>query len=254
MRELRVLIVDDEPLARRRLKRLLRSDPEATVVGECGQADDAVSAIDRLNPDLVLLDIQMPDADGFTVIDQMDRSRDPAIVFVTAYDEYAVRAFDLHAVDYLLKPVQQPRLRETLRRVRERRGSAERVGEKLLEALRELRATTSYKDKLLVKVRDRVFFVAVGDIDWIEAAGNYVRIHARKSKYLLRETMAILERVLDPSKLQRIHRSTIVNLDRVVELRAWTRGDYQVLLQDGTELLLSRTYRDRVREQWGRAI
>ena len=249
-----MLIVDDEPLARRRLKRLLRHDSETMVVGECGQADHAISAIDRLNPDLVLLDIQMADADGFTVLDRMDPSRHPAIVFVTAYDQYAVRAFDLHAVDYLLKPVQQARLRETLRRVRERRGSPARVNEKLLDALRELRATTSYKDRLLVKVRDRAFFVSVPDIDWIEAAGNYVRIHAGKSKYLLRETMTNLERLLDPSKLQRIHRSTIINLDRVVELRAWTRGDYQVLLKNGTKLLLSRTYRDRVRERWGRSI
>ncbi len=248
------MILDDEPLSRRRLNLLLRDDAYTMVIGECGQADDAVSAIDRLNPDLVLLDIQMPDADGFTVLDQIDRSRRPAIVFVTAYDEYAVRAFDLHAVDYLLTPVQQARLRETLRRVRERCGSAERVDEKLVDGLRELRATTSYKDRLLVRVRDRAFFVAVADIDWIEAAGNYVRIHAGKSKYLLRETMTNLEGMLDPSKLQRIHRSTIVNLDRVAELRAWTRGDYQVLLQDGTELLLSRTYRERVREQWGRAI
>ena len=130
MTNLTVLIVDDEPLARRRLKRLLRNDPETTVVGECGQAADAVSAIDRLNPDLVLLDIQMPNADGFSVLDRIDWNRRPAIVFVTAYDEYAVRAFDLHAVDYLLKPVQNTRLRETLHRVRERRGSAERVGGK----------------------------------------------------------------------------------------------------------------------------
>ncbi len=254
MKDLRVLIVDDEPLARRRLKRLLQDDSGTIVVGECSQASDAIAAVDRLNPDLVLLDIQMPNADGFTVLDQMDPIKRPAIVFVTAYAEHAARAFDLYAVDYVLKPVQRTRLRDTLRRVRERQGSATRFDQQILDALRELQIARSYKERLLVKVRDRVFFLAVADVDWIEAAGNYVRIHTGKSKYLLRETMTNLEHVLDPAKLTRIHRSTIINLERVVEMRPWTRGDYQVILQNGEELLLSRTYRDRVREQWGRAI
>ncbi len=254
MQALRVLIVDDEPLARRRLKRLLRDEPEACVVGECGTAGDAVSSIDRLDPDLVLLDIKLPDADGFAILESIVRDRFPAIVFVTAYDEYAVRAFDIHAVDYLVKPVQRPRLHEALCRVRERSDSATRVDVKLLDALRELRKTRSYRDRLLVKVGDRAFLVAVRDIDWIEAAGNYVRVHVGSSIYLLRETMSHLEGVLDPAHLARIHRSTIVNVDRVAELRPWARGDYQVLLQDGTELFLSRSYRERARDLWGRGI
>lgn len=254
MTALRVLIVDDEPLARKRLKRLLRNEPETRVVGECGQAGDAIASVDRLDPDLVLLDIQLPDGDGFAVLEGIDRDRWPAVVFVTAYDEYATRAFDVHAVDYLVKPVQLPRLREALRRVRERNASREPAGEKLLDAIRELRNRQPYRDRLLVKVRDRAFFVRVKDIDWIEAAGNYVRVHVGTSSYLLRETMTNLARLLDPTRLLRIHRSTMVNLDRVVELRPWARGDYHVHLEDGTTVLLSRSYRNRVREHWGRAI
>ena len=254
MTALRVLIVDDEPLARKRLERLLRDEPDARVVGECGQAGEAITSVDQLDPDLVLLDIQLPDGDGFAVLEGIHRDRWPAIVFVTAYDEYAVRAFDAHAVDYLVKPVQAPRLREALRRVRERNTSREPAGERVLDALRELRDRQPYRDRILVKVGDRAFFVRVADIDWIEAAGNYVRVHVGKSTYLLRETMTSLARLLDPTRLPRIHRSTIVNLDRVVELRPWARGDYHVHLKDGTTLLLSRSYRNKVREHWGREI
>ncbi len=254
MKDLRVLIVDDEPLARRRLRRLLHNEPGIQVVGECGQAGEAIAAIEQLAPDLVLLDIQLPDADGFTLLERIERTQCPEIVFVTAYDEYAVRAFEIHAVDYLVKPVQRARLRQAVRRAHERSVSTDQTTETVLEALRDIRASRRYKDRLLVKVRDRSFFVAVRDIDWIGAAGNYVRLHVGTSTYLLRETMTSLESVLDPAFIPRIHRSTIVNLDRVVEFRPWSRGDYHVLLQDGTELLLSRTYRDRVRERWGRAI
>lgn len=244
---IRALIVDDEPLARRRLRSLLRNEPDIDVAGECGDGRRAVAAILEKKPDLVFLDVQMPELDGFAVLDAVEAERLPAIVFVTAYDEHALRAFEVHALDYLLKPFDRDRFRMTLERVRaevaaQRSGSSNR---ELLDLISELRNSSRAQQRLMVRNAGRILFLGVNEIDWIEAEGNYVRLHVGKESHLMRETMNAIEQRLAALKFQRIHRSTIVNVERVRELQPWIRGDSVVILRDNTRLTLSRNYRER---------
>lgn len=244
---IRTLIVDDEPLARRRLRRLLRSEPDIELAGECGDGRRAVAAILEKKPDLVFLDVQMPELDGFAVLDAVGAEKLPAVVFVTAYDEHALRAFEVHALDYLLKPFDQDRFRKTLERVRTQIGT-QRSGpsnRQLLDLLEELRSSTKIQQRLMIRTAGRILFLDTSEIDWIEAEGNYVRLHMGKESHLMRETMNAMEQRLDPFKFQRIHRSTIVNVERVRELQPWIRGDSVAILRDNTRLTLSRNYRER---------
>jgi two-component system LytT family response regulator len=251
---LRTLIVDDEPLARERLRSLLAGDADVEVVGECADGRSAVSAIRDLDPDLVFLDVQMPALNGLGVVAEVGADRMPATVFVTAFDRYAVRAFDVNAVDYLLKPFDRDRFAEALRRAKAQVGRRADAGvrDRLLALLAESRAAPqpppSATERLAVKSGGKVVFVRVDEIDWIEAAGNYCRLHVGKQTHLLRETMAALETRLNPKKFVRIHRSTIMNLERVRELQPYFHGDYVVVLRDGTQLTLSRTYRQKLHE------
>ncbi|HEY1375440.1 MAG TPA: LytTR family DNA-binding domain-containing protein [Gemmataceae bacterium] len=255
----RVLIVDDEPLARRRLRSLLAGDPDMAVVGECGDGPAAVAAIRDQAPDLVFLDVQMPALDGLGVVAAVGPERMPPTVFVTAYDQYAVRAFDVNAVDYLLKPVDADRFAAALRRAKAQVGR--RAGADLQDRLLALLAdakkaeppapSTPPADRLAVKSGGKVVFLRADEIDWIEAAGNYSRLHVGKRTHLLRETMTALEARLDPKRFVRIHRSTIVNLERIRELQPYFHGDYVVLLHDGTQLTLSRTHRQKLHEVVG---
>lgn len=245
--KIRALIVDDEPLARRRLRTLLRAEPDVEVAGECGDGRRAVAAILEKKPDLVFLDVQMPVVDGFGVVETVGAARMPVVVFVTAYDTYALKAFEVHALDYLLKPFDRERFRKTLDRVRaqisgQRNGQPERH---LLALLKELKNGAKPPERLVVRTAGRIFFLPIAEIDWIEAAGNYVRLHAGKETHLVRETMLTIERRLDPQRFLRIHRSTIVNLERVRELQPAFRGDYAVLLRDGARLTLSRNYHEQ---------
>ncbi len=266
----RVLIVDDEPIARRRMRRLLRLENDVEVLDDVGSGREAVEAIAEHKPDLVFLDVQMPDVDGFGVVEGVGTDQMPPTIFVTAYNEYAVRAFDVHAIDYLLKPFDAERFRAAFQRARsyiEQVSSAEqgRKIKALLEQVLGEEAASSierngsrgaaihappvrhrYVDRLTVKHDGRVFFVKATDVDWFEAAGNYVRIHAGKSSHLIRETMQRVESQLDPSLFVRIHRAVIVNLDRIRELQPWFAGDYVVILRDGRQLKLSRTYREHL--------
>ncbi len=250
---LRALIVDDEPIARRRIRRLLRDVGEIEIAGECGDGRSALDAIDATSPDLVFLDVQMPGLDGFDVVTQLHPERKPAIVFVTAFDRYALRAFDVHAVDYLLKPIAPARLRLAVDRVRERieRGTNQSG---LASLLRELRGAPRHLTRLAVRARGRIVMVDIDAIDWIRAADNYVTVHARGREYLLRETLAALERQLDPRQFARIHRSTIVALDRIVELRPASHGDFEVQMRDGTSLTMSRSWREHVERALGRPL
>ena len=253
MSELRILLVDDEPLVRRGLRDFLEGVPDAVVVGECGDGAEALRVLQREPVDLVFLDIQMPELDGVAVAAAIAETGGPAIVFVTAYSEHAIRAFEVNAVDYLLKPFDRPRFLAALERVRTRRaagGQTER-NHRLASVLTELQRGAGYAERILVRSDGRIRLVPVADVEWIEAADNYVRLHADGERHLVRETMASLETRLDPARFGRIHRSTIVNLARIRELQPTFNGEYVVLLQSGARLTLSRSYRDALLERLG---
>jgi two-component system LytT family response regulator len=257
MPSLRALIVDDEPLARERVRTLLAAEPDVVVAGECGSGGEAVAAILMDRPDLVFLDVQMPELDGFGVLERVREAGAelPAVVFVTAYDAHALRAFEVHALDYLLKPFDRERFTRALARAREALARREADGlDERLATLLAARSARPYATRLAVKSGGRVRLVKAEEVDWIEAASNYVRLHVGGERHLLRETMAALEARLDPERFVRIHRSTIVNLDRVRELEPYFHGDYVVKLHDGRRLTLSRTYRERLEERLGRAL
>lgn len=239
-----VLVVDDEPLARRALVRYLQGEPDMRVVGECGDGLAAAQAIRALAPDVVFLDIEMPEASGLDVPSLVGAGRMPAIVFVTAYEQYAVRAFEAGAVDYLVKPFGAKRLADSLARLRARLASGEAGGgaaaARILEAVATLRRRDAYVDRIPVRVDGSVEFVEVADVAWIEASRNTVRLHLDGRSHELRVPMAALASRLDPRRFARIHRSTIVNLLRVRAVRPWTGGHHLVLLDTGHELRMSR--------------
>lgn len=243
---LRVLIVDDEPVARRRLRRMLAAEPDITVAGECEDGRSALRTIASAAPDLVLLDVQMPERDGFDVLRAIPPAQMPAVIFVTAFDRYALRAFDVHAVDYLLKPFTPERLRAAIGRARER--IANRTAASDLAALAEtLRPQGRYLSRVTIPSSSRAVVVDLGDVDWISAEDNYVRLHARGRHYLRRGPLKALERQLDPASFVRVHRSALVRIDRIAEIHAAGHGDGNLVLRDGTTLPLSRTCRERVR-------
>jgi two-component system, LytTR family, response regulator len=250
---IRVLIVDDEPIARRGIRHQLRSEADLEVIGECGDGAAAIEAITELAPDLVFLDIQMPEVGGFDVVEAIGVARMPAVVFVTAYDEHALRAFDVHAVDYVLKPIDRHRFRTAVERARRRLAHAagqqpeERelsLDRRIAAALGELgRAAHDYAKRLAIKGDGRVILVGVDEVDRLEAAGNYVEVHSGARQHLVRETMASLEARLDPARFVRVSRSSIVNATRVRELQPMFNGDFVVVLRDGTKVAGSRRYR-----------
>ena len=253
---IRTIIVDDEPLACRRIQRLLRADEEIQVLAICTNGEQAVEAIHQHQPHLLFLDIQMPGMDGFEVLEAIDKRKLPQIIFITAYDRYAIQAFEVHAVDYLLKPFDRERFEKALDRAREfiRHNQQTNISREL-EALRdEIRLKPKYLDRLVIKTGGRIYFLKSHQIDWIEAQGKYVAIHSGKESHLLREGISSVEGDLDPRKFVRIHRSTIVNIERVNELNPWFHGDCKITLQDGTELMLSRHYRQRLDDLLGRPL
>jgi two-component system, LytTR family, response regulator len=258
MRPIRTLIVDDEPAAREGMRHLLAADPEIVLAGECSNGREAVAAIRDPSPDLAFLDVQMPELDGFGVLREVGVERAPAVVFVTAFDQYALRAFDVHAIDYLLKPFTDDRFRQSLDRAKQlvRQGRLGDLSRKLAALLDndESAPAQRYLDRLVVKSGGKVTLLPVGEIEWIDAEGDYVRIHVGKTWHLLRETMKNLEDQLDAARFVRIHRSTIVNLEKVKELQPFFRGEYVVVLHNGTTLKLSRGYRDNLEARLGRTF
>src|SRR5262245_23215196 len=248
MAKIRVLIVDDEPIARRGIRLQLEAQPEIEIIGECVNGLEAVAAIEEHSPDLVFLDVQMPELDGFEVIQAVGFERMPTVVFVTAYDQYAIRAFEVHAVDYLLKPFDRERFRDALDHARsdiERRANGA-LREQLLALLEERQAGRRYLERLVVKSAGRIFFLDVAEIDWVEAADNYVELHVGKKSHLLRQTLGHLESRLDPDRFVRIRHSTIVNLGRIKEFRPASGGEYDVVLHSGEVLASSRRYRKKL--------
>jgi two-component system LytT family response regulator len=248
MDTIRTLIVDDEPLAREGLQTLVQKESDMELVGQCEDGKEAVKAINKKKPDLVFLDVQMPELDGFGVLEKFDITELPAIVFVTAYDKYALKAFEVHAVDYLLKPVDSERFRATMERVRTQleMKKSNSVPKKLTALLEDLASKKKTLDRLVVKTGGRIFFLKTDEIDWVEAAGDYVKLHVGPAAHLVRETLTELESKLDPERFLRIHRSTIVNLDRIKEMQPMFYGDYVVILRSGTQLSMSRTYKEKL--------
>jgi two-component system LytT family response regulator len=236
-RKIRALVVDDEPLARSNVCVLLRLDPEIEIVGECGSGAEALAVIRNSKPDLVFLDVQMPECDGFDVLEMLGRDLPPAIVFVTAYDQYALRAFEAGALDYLLKPFDNARFDRALGRAKQRMAHGKELPRKL--------------ERLAIKSAGQVSFVKISEIDWIEAADYYASLHVGARTHLLRRSMAELEQDLDPAIFCRIHRSTIVNLNRVRGLKLAADGEYVVLLENGANLRLSRRYRKQLQSRLG---
>ena len=239
---LRAIIIDDEPLARDSIRVLLEHEKDIVVAGEAS-GNEAAALVARTRPDIMFLDIQMPDVDGFALLEKIGADAVPAVVFVTAYDRYALRAFDVHAIDYLLKPFDDVRFRNALGRARERAHSRRRgeVDRRLEELLADRRASRA---RFLVRVRDKSIVIDADDIDWIEAADYYVSLHVGGASHLLRQTMNDIETQLDPVRFFRVHRSAIVNIDRVREIHPLFRGDCAVVLRDGTRVKLSRTRRE----------
>lgn len=237
---MRALIIDDEDLARERVRALLELERDVDIVGECSNGFEAIRAIEQHDPDLIFLDVQMPQIDGFGVLEAVrDRPHLPAVVFVTAYDSYALKAFEVHALDYLLKPFDRERFRAAVERVRRDRAKPEATH--ALEAM--LDDARKRLKRFVIRLPERIYFVPIDHVDWIEAAGNYVRLHVGAESHLLRDTMTHLEDSLDTERFLRIHRSTIVNVAKIRELQPTFGGDHFVLMHNGARLQLSRRYR-----------
>ena len=248
-----VLVVDDEPPARRRIISLLAEQPDVQVVGVCGNGRDAIAAIRQLRPDLVFLDVQMPEVSGFDVIETVGAAAMPVVVFATAYDEFALRAFDAHALDYLLKPFEQERFERALERVRQqlRRVGTEGEDERLRALVRAVRGEANRLERIPVRMGQRTRLISLDDVDYIEARGNYVRLHVGERSYLVRDTLSALEARLDRGRFLRIHRSLIVNLARVQEAESLFAGEYVLYLRGGGRLTSGRTYRPAVEAALG---
>ena len=293
MKKIKVRVVDDEPLARERLTTLLSQEPDVELVTPARDGEEAITSIHDDSPDLVFLDVQMPQMNGFDVIEAVGSDKMPLVIFVTAYDQHALKAFQVRALDYLLKPFDRERFTDALQRARKQleRDETGDLGRRLLALVKDLRRdqprsdrlvvrrhaadpvrphrglgvgtlcqrraarlSVDPHDRLVVKSGGRLFFLRTDEIDWVEAAGNYVRLHVGPASHLLRETMNAIEGRLDPEKFFRIHRSRIVNMERIQELQPWLNGEYAVLLRTGTRLTLSRGYREKLQDRLGKAI
>ncbi len=245
---IRAVIADDELLARERIRTLLAQEPDIEVVEECPGGHETIAAVRRHSPDLLFLDVEMPEVDGFGVLRALGAEYTPVVIFTTAFNQYAVQAFESHALDYLLKPFTQERFRGALNRARVhlQPGKGHEFAERLLNMLGDMRREPKTLDRLVVRSGGRVIFLKAEEIDWVEAAANYVCLHVGKESHLLRDTMNSFEAKLDPAQFMRIHRSIIVNLEKIRALQPCNNGEYIVILENGKELSLSRSYRDRL--------
>ena len=252
--KVRIILADDEPLARERLRDLLMADSRIELIAECSNGQEAVEAIQAHSPDLVFLDVQMPELDGFGVLAELEASRRPAVIFVTAHDKFALRAFEVHAIDYLLKPFDRERFKTALERALNhlKQHDTNDLKDRLSALLKDVRSETKYPERIAIKSTGKVIFVKTSEINWIEAADNYVNLHVGTEAHLHRETMSSLEEMLDPSRFMRISRSTMVNIDGIKELQPLFHGEYSVILKNGTRLTLSRGYREKLQQLLGK--
>jgi len=254
---IRTVLADDEPLARKKLRILLDAEPGLDVVAECASGEETLAAVQAHKPDLLLLDIRMPDADGFEVLGRIPRDQMPIVVFTTAYDQYAIRAFEAHALDYVLKPFDEERLHHAIERVRselEKSRNHSQADRMLNRAEETKQLPQSLERRLIIRTGGRVVFLDLDEVDWIEAAANYVKVNVGKDSYLLREAISRISEKLDPSRFVRIHRSTIVNIGKIKELQPCDSGEYIAVLKNGKGLSCSRTYRNQLQQLIDRAI
>ena len=251
---IKTLIVDDEPLGRERLRKLLAAQPDIEIIGECADGREAVAAIKKQRPELVFLDVQMPELDGFGVLEEIRGERMPAVIFVTAHDKFALKAFEVHAVDYLLKPFDRERFQTALDRAFDqiKHHQTGELNQRLTALLAGVKPAAKHLERLAIKSSGRVVFLKIEEIDWIEAADNYVSVHVGADEHLHRETMSALAEQLPPKRFLRISRSTIVNVDRIKELQPLFHGEYVVILRNGTKLTLSRNYREALHQLMGK--
>ncbi|MCC6397812.1 MAG: response regulator transcription factor [Bacteroidetes bacterium] len=248
MERIRTLVVDDEPLARQGIRHFLEKDPELEILGEAGDGVEALERIRADHPDLVFLDVQMPEMNGFEVLECLSPEELPLVVFVTAYDQYALNAFQVHALDYLLKPYEDERLQEAVDRAKStlRQKNGTQSTRRLIEMLDSTKADRARVGRIMVRSGGRITFVRVEDVDWIEAQGDYICLHTQGKKHLVREKISEMEAQLSPEHFLRIHRSTMINVSRIKEMQPLFHGEYSVVLQDGTRLTMSRSFRDKV--------
>jgi two-component system LytT family response regulator len=248
MSRIRALVIDDEAAARRRIRNLLSDIPDVDVVGEGEDGREAVTLIREHAPDLIFLDVQMPRMSGFDVIGEIASEHLPAIIFITAFDEFALRAFEVHALDYILKPFDRERFREAVEHAKALLKNKQTIelSLRLQGLLEELKTEVDYLNRVEVKSCGRTIFVPTEKIDWVKAADNYLELHVGKERHLVRETMGQLEKQLDPTKFARVHRSALVNIDRIKELRPLFNNDHVLILRDGTQLTASRTYYEKL--------
>ncbi len=243
---MRIVIADDEPLARERIRSLLAHELDARILAECGTGPDTVKAVASLAPDLLFLDIQMPGMDGFEVLRALDKNRLPLIIFVTAFDQHAIKAFEVHALDYLLKPFKQTRFKETIQRARTalQNQQQQTLPADLINFLQKAKPPRQYLSRIAVRTGERLFFVKTSQIDYLEAAGNYVVLHTAKENHVVRETLTALETELDPRQFIRISRSAIVNTDQIKEVQPLFKGEHALILQNGKHLTMTRGTRE----------
>ena len=251
---IRALIADDEALARNFIRRMLKDDHDVEIVGECSNGKETVVMIRKQNPDIVFLDVQMPEMDGFAVLESIGIEQLPEIIFATAYEQYAIRAFELHALDYLLKPFDQARFKDAIKHAKERFCSErQKEGRMQISALLEsIKNKPQYLERIMIKVGGRITFLSTDEINWVEADDKYVHLHTDKISPMVRQTLSAMETQLDPKKFRRIHRSAIVNVERIKELQPLFSGEHSILLDNGTKLTLSRNYKDKLFELLGK--
>lgn len=254
---IRAIIVDDEPLAREKVQRFAEGELDIEIVDQCANGQEAIASCQRLKPDLVFLDIQMPEMNGFEFLNRIGTEPLPAIIFITAYDEFALKAFEFHALDYLLKPFDRERFGKALEHARQSIRSHNRpdiTEEQIKSLLLSVNQPTAILDRLIVKSGGRVIFLRIEEIDWMEAAGNYVKLHSGNESHLIRETMNNLESQLSPLKFIRIHRSTIVNIEKIKELQPYFNGEYKVILHNNTQVIMSRNFKDNFTKVLGKPL
>ena len=254
--KIKALIADDEPLARKFIRRMLKDDHDMEIVAECNDGKSTLAMIGKHTPDVVFLDVQMPEMDGFAVLKAISHEHMPEIVFTTAYEQYAIRAFELHALDYLLKPFDQARFRDALKHVKEQLSARQNdnTRRQINALLENMKTRPEYLERLIIKADGRISFLNTRDVDWIEADDKYVHLHTNKTARMVRQTLSAMESQLDPRTFLRVHRSAIVNVDRIKELHPLFNGEHSIVLEDGTKLTLSRNYKDKLFRVLGKPL